>query len=302
MFGNIDPLSNTRYTDNAHFECLENLDESSMEISLVHCGIEHCNPLHICQIPRDEYILHFVLDGEGSYSCDGNAWTLKKGQVFLICPGSKYTYVSSASIPWTYAWVGFQGMLCKNILYHCGFSKEHLIGECKDLDRVLSYVNSLIEYRQLTFSNQLRRNGILMELLATLIDSRKADMEGTDSSLSDYGSNVYVSHAVEYIRSFYNQPISVQTISEYVGISRTHLNNCFQKELGLSVQKFLSDYRMHKAANLLITSTDTIQTISASVGYPDSLAFSKSFKKKFGLSPKNYRNQKKTLDVYDMKQ
>ncbi len=302
MFEEPNPLSNTRYTDSADFTCLENLEESSIDISLVNCGFEHCIPLHVCQELRDEYIIHLVLDGKGTFTCGGKSWILQRGQIFLVSPRTSYTYISDASDPWFYAWVGFRGILCRDILYHCGLSEKHPVGEVQDPDAVMSYIRTIIQYRQLTFANQLRRNGILMEFLSALIENHQSEMSASATLQTDYGSNIYVSHAIEYIQNFYKQPISVQIISEYVGVSRTHLNNCFQKELGISIQKFLSDYRMHKAANLLITSTDTIQSISASVGYPDSLAFSKSFKKKFGLSPKNYRNQKRTLDLYSEKQ
>ena len=91
-------------------------------------------------------------------------------------------------------------------------------------------------------------------------------------------------------------------IADYVGISRTYLNHVFQKELGLSAQKFLMDFRLHKAANLLISTELPVTEVSAAVGYEDSLAFSKAFKKKFELSPKNYRSHKETMDHFTEKQ
>jgi AraC family transcriptional regulator of arabinose operon len=94
----------------------------------------------------------------------------------------------------------------------------------------------------------------------------------------------------------------VTDITDYVGISRTYLTQIFQKELGLSVQTFLIDYRMHKAANLLLSTNQSISDVSTNVGYDDALAFSKSFKKKFGLSPKNYRSQKEEMDLFTKKQ
>ena len=96
--------------------------------------------------------------------------------------------------------------------------------------------------------------------------------------------------------------VGVEHIADYVGISRTYLNHVFQKELGLSAQKFLMDFRLHKAANLLISTELPVTEVSAAVGYEDSLAFSKAFKKKFELSPKNYRSHKETMDHFTEKQ
>ena len=39
----------SRYTDAVQYKCLEDLRESSMELSLIHCGKEKCKPLHIVQ-------------------------------------------------------------------------------------------------------------------------------------------------------------------------------------------------------------------------------------------------------------
>ena len=87
----------------------------------------------------------------------------------------------------------------------------------------------------------------------------------------------------------YRRGIGVSEIADAIGISRAHLNHVFQKELNISIQRFLIDFRMHKAANLLVSTTMSIKEISDLVGYNDQLVFSKAFKNKFGMSPKNYR-------------
>ena len=70
----------------------------------------------------------------------------------------------------------------------------------------------------------------------------------------------------------------------------------------MSIQKFLIDFRMHKAASLLVGTADTVKEISMAVGYEDQLTFSKAFKKKFGVSPKYYREHKSTAIHYSEKQ
>ena len=65
-------MPNVKYTDSATFRCLENLKEGSLDISLVHTGNEQLpTRTVICSMPRDEFIIHFVLDGSGFYSAGG---------------------------------------------------------------------------------------------------------------------------------------------------------------------------------------------------------------------------------------
>lgn len=298
----MNDLQHTRYTDSIQFRCLENLRKTSMDLSLIHCGKEQCSPMHLCQDTRKEYIIHFVLSGKGMYTADGKAWTLKTGEMFLIRPGAEISYVADVNDPWQYAWVGFNGLRAENILRDCGFSAKNLVLNAPENKKVLHYINLILEHRHLTLANDLRREACLIELLALLIDQNTMRCTAHPNAHHDYSSNIYVNHAIEYIRYSYQDGINVSDIADYIGISRTYLNASFQKELGISVQKFLIDFRLHKAASLLLSTTNPVNEIAMAVGYDDALAFSKAFKKKFDVSPKNYRAGKQSLDHYDKKQ
>jgi AraC family transcriptional regulator of arabinose operon len=295
-------MQNIKYTDSASFRCLEHLRETSIDLYLVHCGKEQCAPAHTCSMVREEYIIHFVLSGKGTYSIQGKTHQLSGGQMFLIAPGAEHRYAADDNDPWNYCWVGFNGIKSESILSHCGFSPEHPVQEFHDSDSVLEHINRILEVRQLTFANDLRRKAELTLLLTDLMDAHERLHPRHRQAQYDYATNVYLSSAVDFIKKEYQDGIKVTDITDYVGISRTYLTQIFQKELGLSVQTFLIDYRMHKAANLLLSTNQSISDVSTNVGYDDALAFSKSFKKKFGLSPKNYRSQKEEMDLFTKKQ
>ncbi|MCI8888987.1 MAG: AraC family transcriptional regulator [Hungatella sp.] len=299
-------MRNIKYTDSAQFQCLEHLREAFMDLYLVHCGIEHCRPSHsLGPAFRDEYIIHFVLDGKGSYSVGGITYFLSSNQMFLIYPGEEVRYSADPDEPWTYAWIGFNGIRSESTLKSCGFSRQCYVLPFKKQETLLEYISSILNSAQLSFSNDLKRNASLLLIFSFLVEnynhiSGQASKSG--ETRYDYGSNVYVEQAIDYIKWNHNRGINVTDIADYIGISRTYLNHVFQKELGISSQKFLMDYRLHKAANLLISSDLPVTEVSAEVGYDDSLAFSKAFKKKFGLSPKNYRSHKEIMDRYSEKQ
>jgi len=103
--------------------------------------------------------------------------------------------------------------------------------------------------------------------------------------------------ALEYINDNYSRGIGVTEIADHVGITRSHLNHLFQQELNISIQNYLMDFRMYKAANLLVSSSMPVKEVSVSVGYRDQLVFSKAFKKKFGMSPTSYRTYSDELET-----
>ena len=101
--------------------------------------------------------------------------------------------------------------------------------------------------------------------------------------------NKYVDMAKRYIELNYGKQIKVEDIADYVGTDRKYLRNLFFKHLGMSTKDYLTSLRIEKAKELLADNSMAVNEISASVGYPDALAFSKLFKKQTGLSPSEYR-------------
>ena len=90
-------------------------------------------------------------------------------------------------------------------------------------------------------------------------------------------------------------------IADFIGISRSHLTGSFKKEMGVSPQEYLINFRLEKAASLLRSSKEQINIIAYQCGYEDSLSFSKAFKQKFGMSPKSFRNLEVELETKDAK-
>lgn len=280
-------------TENRTSLCLEDFNEASMEITLVHVGWEDCKPYHAASAVRDEYILHFILSGEGFYSANDHTWSLSAGQMFLLYPGEPNVYCADRNFPWSYVWIGFKGIRVETILKNCGFSKNHLVLPAPSPDTYMGCFDALFEHKDLTFSDDLYRESILLKLFAILAShhASRVRQDGYGQS-AGYSDNEHVNLAIDYINQMYMQGIGVSDIADKIGITRSHLNHVFQKELNISIQNFLIDFRMHKAANLLVSTTMPIKEVSSGVGYSDQLVFSKAFKKKFGESPKGYRTHK----------
>ena len=66
----------------------------------------------------------------------------------------------------------------------------------------------------------------------------------------------------------------------------------FKKETGEGFYEFLSNYRVKKAKELLITTNFKIYEVAEKVGYNDSITFGRAFKKITGTTPNNFRNNK----------
>ena len=138
-------------------------------------------------------------------------------------------------------------------------------------------------------------------MLSTLIESQKikdsssSNIKEINNDINIYSnitSNIhsYVEASIDFIVKNYAS-INVNDISHYIGINRSYLYTIFKKQLNISPQRYLLNFRMKIAEELIRTTQYTICDIASQVGYNDSLVFSKIFKKTFGLSPANYRNK-----------
>ena len=283
-------LRTTRCNHGDDFLCFEGFRGISTEITLVHMGRESCKPYHVFSGTREEYIIHFVLSGRGFYSASGNTWPLSDGQIFLIQPNDTVVYCSDGIDPWRYAWIGFRGSETKSILKQCGFTKNNLVLPSPAPDEFMCCFDELFEHISMSYADGLYRESMLMKLLSILCRNYSQLSGKEDLWQNNRGGNPYVNQVIDYINEMYMNGISVADIAQHIGISQAHLNHIFQEELNLSVQNFLIDFRMYKAAMQLENTSLSIKEVSHLVGYRDPFVFSKAFKRKFEVSPKQYRD------------
>lgn len=98
-----------------------------------------------------------------------------------------------------------------------------------------------------------------------------------------------------YIEKYYSdENLSLNVLAEHVNFSPNHLSMIFSQQVGCSFIKYLTDYRMTKAKEILMCSSKRSVDISAEVGYKDPHYFSYLFKKTQGMTPTQYRSSRNT--------
>ena len=85
----------------------------------------------------------------------------------------------------------------------------------------------------------------------------------------------------------------VEEVADACKLNRSYFSKLFKENMGCPPQKFLIRLRLSKAAELMKSSKASIGEISAACGYPNQLHFSRAFKKRYGVSPRQWRLQNK---------
>jgi AraC family transcriptional regulator of arabinose operon len=289
---------NVKYTDSARYKCLEYLKKASMDLYLCYCGSQICNSGHAYGPEiRTEYLIHIVLSGKGFYTVNNRTYEIGPNTAFLITPGATTYYEASKEDPWTYIWVGFNGIKAEAALLYAHLNKENLVIPINNVEPFVNYVNGMLASSQLTFANDFAREGYLYQFISSLIQDQQN--HGISEENHDYTYQIYVDHALDYIEHNYDKNIKVQGIADYIGINRSYLTICFKSVLNISPQEYILKYRMNQASILLNNTCLPVREIAIKVGYDDALNFSKVYKKYYGCTPTEYRCSANNLDTSD---
>ena len=103
----------------------------------------------------------------------------------------------------------------------------------------------------------------------------------------------FVKNAEEYVKEhFADQDLGVDEICRKLNVSAAYFSTIFKKETGKTFVRYLTDYRMEKAVNMLMTGNEKTYVIAEKVGYAEPNYFSYVFKKQFGMSPSKYKAER----------
>ena len=96
----------------------------------------------------------------------------------------------------------------------------------------------------------------------------------------------------DYIREHYmDEELNLNTLAEHVGFSPNHLSTVYSTQKGITLNRFLIEYRLDKAKEALKCTSKKSSQIALEVGYRDPHYFSYMFKKLTGMTPTQYREQ-----------
>ncbi len=100
----------------------------------------------------------------------------------------------------------------------------------------------------------------------------------------------YVSHCIDYIYNNLHTKITMNDLSEHVGLNRSYLSKLFSKEMGISITDYIIDKKIDTAKNMLLYSEYNTAEIASILAFSSQSYFNEVFKKKTGITPTKFRN------------
>ncbi len=276
------------YKQSYHENSIENIN-----LAVFNCGLQSCTPGHSWGPGvRDHYLIHFVLNGKGTFSCNGTEYEVRAGDMFFIKPSQLVHYIADDKNPWEYYWVGFNGTYAQKLVSGLPFTDRQPVYTPRNPDGCREYLYQLYQASGHEAYQNAAMTGYLYLFLSLLMEENSRFSPAVTSSQSSY-----VLDAIKYIQFNYSNDIRIDDIANSVGISRSHLYRVFMASLETSPIDYLTEYRINEACSLIKNTNLSISQIAASVGFFDKFYFSKVFKKVKGVPPSKYLRALEAGDI-----
>ena len=101
----------------------------------------------------------------------------------------------------------------------------------------------------------------------------------------------------DFLASCYAEPIRVATVARVAHLSPYHFQRMFKLAFHQTPMQFLQEQRLNAARRLLLTTQEDVTAICFAVGFESLGSFSWLFRKRFGLSPKQFRSSERGVET-----
>lgn len=234
--------------------------------------IQNTNKPYVKIENRKTYTFFFRTRGSVCYEFADQKIIGKQGNVVFMPKGSTYTVTALTESP-AYTSINFE----------CNFPGEAK-PKCYSLERFYDseFAQNILP-DQWNFGNQAEKYQCISFFYSLLAHLSKIE----NATNFDNARFHIIEPAVIHLKKHLHDPeLKIAKLHRLCGISSTYFRQIFHSRFGLSPQEYVTSKRMAHAKSILLSGDfDTIGEVAFSLGYSDSLYFSKVFKKAFGISP-----------------
>lgn len=250
--------------------------------------------------------LFWCKSGHGAFEVDGRRYPLEPHDLYVLPWNRRITYLPAATDPMYTAhvhlvpWYRPGAPWVPNVPHEPGepeFDSPHrrdrpgLLGPGvlrlrteadEPLGRLIDYAVRWFLHSPRDEAEARALGVLLVREAARLRDGSRSDAAGRPEELTRL--------LVHIEKGFQHSP-RVEELATLIGRSRSHVLKLFRRHLGVSAKAHVLGRQLAEARELLLSTTLPVAEIGKSVGLPDPYHFSKLFRRRVGLSPREFRAQ-----------
>lgn len=245
---------------------------------------------------HDFYELYFFISGNVEYYIEGKIYHLNPGDIVLLNTTELHQAKINASD------VDYQRIVLwidKNFLKTFSTPTTNITA-CFEGDRKQSVLSIDIDIQKdiyITLRKLLALDkdykGVGKDVLAKaylmelMVKINNIALDNRDFYNNDIKKSHIINDMVEYIENNLSDDISIDTLAEEFYLSKYHLSREFKKYMGITIYRYITLKRLIRSKDYILQK-DSITDVYKKSGFGDYSNFFRSFKKEYGITPKEY--------------
>ncbi|WP_449539058.1 AraC family transcriptional regulator [Ferdinandcohnia sp. Marseille-Q9671] len=252
---------------------------------------------------HQEYEIYFFHSGSCRYLIKNQIYDLVPGDILLMDGKSLHKPIVSPEKEYIRSVIHFSPQWIESVL------KELHALDLLDVFRKLQYclirtnenqqsmqleklVCSLDELYRLSNNdssrNETEMKVLLIQILILVNKMGRANSYREPETKDD--KTDYVENIVTFIQEHYMEKLTIDSIAKSLNLSKSYLSHLFKEMTGFTVMEYLMATRLTQAKYMLVLESDKpLKDVAFDCGFESASHFSRYFKQKVGISPKDYR-------------
>lgn len=287
---------------------IENLEESNILSMIVEC-FYYDSRVNIFPVnPHWHYYMEviYIIEGQALMHSDETTLTANAGELVIFYPQDIHSIHVSGDSPLRYAVMKFDvNRFSKTSDYAPKLGSILKAAHKQNMPQLFDksfcananirqiFDNCISEMNAQKYGYDVLVSSLIYELMITLIRHWQEYDFVIDSEafLADEIFDIY--NITGYINEHFGEGIQVQDIANHCNMSYSCFAKKFLSTYGMSCKDYMENLRVHRVEELLLFTDFDLNSISLDTGYSDCSHMIKSFKKKNGVTPRQYRVAKR---------
>lgn len=224
------------------------------------------------------------LGGSACFSFDKSDYVLAPGMVVHAGPGIPLEKEVIGNVTWSYAVIHYR--IPEVQFEEFPHYNSHFNIPVGLNPRLMDLLEKLtVGYTSSNLMSDLRCRTLFHNIIEEIVIS--ADRQSRESSAE------LMESAAAFIQENFSNSFSMTALACQFGMDGRRFSGQFQKYIGITPVRYLTELRINRAKDLLKTCECPIMQIASCVGYEDPYYFSRTFKKMTGFSPREYQTLEK---------
>lgn len=229
----------------------------------------------------------FVFSGKGETVIEGQAYSIKKGDIIIYNPYTMHCEQTSGDIGFELGFFGITNFQVSDLPFDCLIDKgaSPVLHTEKDHEKFQFFFRSLVD----EVSNGQQYNELMTKYWARLI--LIGILRLANISEAKFVTNAIFTRIHQYLSTHFTEIESMDQICEELNVSKYYLSHVFKNYMGMPPMQYITSRRISYAKKLLQETDMTATAIGEACGYKDHVLFFKAFKKLEGTTPTVFRKQ-----------